>query len=90
MNQELQEVKLNSTDTSSAIQALGYDKETKDLYVRYKSSDVIYVYQDVDQQTFDELCAAKSRGSYLYHAIAHGGHKCIKYTPEVFGEIEEN
>jgi hypothetical protein len=53
---------------SSAIEAIGYDPEKRELHIQYAETG-LYVYYDVDQATFDGLCAAASKGSYLNRAI---------------------
>lgn len=53
---------------SSNIEAIGYDQAAQELHVRFLSGDT-YVYHGVPQETYDELMAAPSKGSYLNRVV---------------------
>lgn len=48
---------------SSNVEAVGYDDETNELHVRFKSG--LYIYEGVDRGTYDGLLAADSPGRYV-------------------------
>lgn len=60
--------------TSSNIDTVGYDNDTRQLQVTFKSGDT-YRYQDVPVSTFASLLTAKSRGSFFAKNVAK------KFTP---------
>lgn len=49
---------------SSNIAAVGYDPESKSVFVQFLAGTV-YVYKNVPKSEFDELLMASSLGSYL-------------------------
>jgi uncharacterized Fe-S cluster-containing MiaB family protein len=49
---------------SSMIQALGYDKDAETLMVIFNSGKT-YQYSEVPQETYEQLLAADSKGSYM-------------------------
>jgi hypothetical protein len=49
---------------SSMIQAFGYDKDAETLMVIFNSGKT-YQYSEVPQETYEELLAADSKGSYM-------------------------
>ena len=49
---------------SSNIKAIGYDKPTRALYVKFLN-DTNYVYANVDENIYNELMKAESHGKYL-------------------------
>lgn len=54
--------------SSSNIEAVGYDVESRELWVRFTSGDT-YVYSNVDEGTHQSLVSAPSIGSYLNRAV---------------------
>lgn len=50
--------------TSSQINAIGYDNETKTLFVEF-SSGKTYMYENVPIRIFNNLSIATSPGSYF-------------------------
>lgn len=56
---------------SSNLRSGLYDYGTLDLYIRFygEDADRIYVYRFVPSETWEELKAADSHGSYHYHNI---------------------
>ena len=50
---------------SSSVEAIGYDKNTQQLHVRFLKSGATYAYYDVDEWVFDEFRQAESRGRYF-------------------------
>jgi hypothetical protein len=57
---------------SSAIEAIGYDPDERELHVRFVDTG-LYVYFDVDRATFDRLCAAASTGAHFNQAVKARG-----------------
>ena len=53
---------------SSNIDSIGYDKTEELLYVRFKNGS-LYNYERVPEETFNELMAADSKGSFLARYI---------------------
>lgn len=53
---------------SSNIEAIGYDAEARELWVRFTSGST-YVYSDVPPATYDDIMRADSKGSYLNREI---------------------
>jgi KTSC domain len=49
---------------SSMISSAGYDPKTQTLEVEFNSGEV-YCYLDVEQEVFDGLLAADSKGRYM-------------------------
>ena len=61
---------------SSMIQAVGYDEGTETLLVIFNSGKT-YQYSEVPKETYAELLAADSKGSYMRSFIID----CYPYTP---------
>ncbi len=53
---------------SSNVDAVGYDAEAREIYVRFISGRT-YVYEGADERTFEELRVADSVGSYLNRVL---------------------
>lgn len=53
---------------SSAIDAVAYDDEHRELYVRYHGGGC-YTYADVPPDTWDALLAAESKGAFVNRTI---------------------
>ena len=53
---------------SSNVEAIGYDKETQQLHVRFLSG-ATYMYDKVPEEIYEGLMAAPSKGSYLNRVI---------------------
>ena len=53
---------------SSNVEAIGYDPDTRELYVQFIKSGN-YVYVDVEEWVFDEFLQAESKGQYLNQNI---------------------
>lgn len=53
---------------SSHINAVGYSKEDKELFVQFKTG-VIYKYLEVGEEVFNELLNAPSIGSFFHAYI---------------------
>ena len=53
---------------SSNIESIGYDSNSKILEIEFNNYS-IYRYYEVAEDVYDELMAAKSKGSYLYQKI---------------------
>lgn len=54
--------------SSSNVEAIGYDRDTRELWVRFLGGGT-YVYSGVDERTHQELVSAPSIGSYLNRVI---------------------
>jgi hypothetical protein len=63
----MQEPEMQAVDSSS-IEAVGYDSEDREIYVRFLDGRT-YAYSDTDKSTFEELLSADSVGSYFNHVI---------------------
>ncbi len=53
---------------SSNLYSVEYNKENKTLEVEFNKGGV-YQYSNVPESVFNQLMAAPSKGSYLYHNI---------------------
>lgn len=53
---------------SSNIEAIGYDAEGRELWVRFTSGGT-YVYSDVPPATYNDIMHADSKGSYLNREV---------------------
>ena len=53
---------------SSNLDAVGYNKQTETLYIRFKSKKV-YSYERVPEYTFTELVEAESVGKFFNQFI---------------------
>ena len=67
--------------TSTNIESIGYDPETKTLEVEFKKSGSVYRYDAVPEDVFEELKNAKSVGTYFGKAIK-GAYEFKKISPE--------
>jgi hypothetical protein len=54
---------------SSSIGAVGYDPDSRELAVQFKSSGRTYVYFDVEERRYRELLEADSIGGYFNREI---------------------
>jgi hypothetical protein len=54
--------------SSSNVAAVGYDADSRKLRVEFHNGST-YEYSDVSQETFDELVAADSVGSYFNREV---------------------
>jgi hypothetical protein len=50
---------------SSSIDAIGYDAQTQELYIRFLESGETYIYYDVDEWVYVELMQSDSKGAYV-------------------------
>lgn len=53
---------------SSNIEAIGYEPDCQELYVRFRNTGD-YVYYDVGEDVFNEFMQSNSKGSYLHNNI---------------------
>ena len=54
---------------SSNVDQIGYDKDISELHVKFKNSEIIYVYLDIPEYIFQGLLDAPSKGSYIHREI---------------------
>ena len=54
---------------SSAINYVGYDHESKTLYLEFHAGRRTYAYYDVEQSVYDELLKAPSIGAFVAKKI---------------------
>lgn len=54
---------------SSSIDSVGYDPDTRRLFVRFLESGNAYVYAEVPERVFNELLASNSKGRYFNDEI---------------------
>ena len=54
---------------STSVDAIGYDPDTRRLYIRFVGSRRAYVYYNVGQTVFDALIAADSKGRFVNREI---------------------
>lgn len=66
---QIGDVEMIQTPESSNIECFGYDELEKILYVKFKSGDTVYSYKNVSKKVFEDMKAAKSKGSFFYANI---------------------
>ena len=54
---------------STSIEAIGYERETRRLFVRFLESGNTYVYEDVASRVFEDFLRARSKGNYFNREI---------------------
>ena len=54
---------------SSSIEAIGYDRDSAELHVRFLKSGETYVYYNVDEVVYAELMQSDSKGLFLNRRI---------------------
>jgi hypothetical protein len=54
---------------STSIEAIGYDRQTQELYVRFRESGRTYAYWEVEENVFEEFLGAASKGNYFNREI---------------------
>ena len=60
--------KMHRVDSTS-IEAIGYDRRTGELYVRFLESGHTYVYREVEDGVFEKFLCASSKGNYFNREI---------------------
>lgn len=51
-------------ENSSMLYSCGYDSNTKELKVTFRNSRT-YIYEDVEQETYNDLVSSKSAGKHF-------------------------
>lgn len=64
---------------SSSIDIVGYDRESKTLYVEFHSSGDVYSYDGVEESTYNLLVSAPSVGKFYAHHIKEAGYSGAKH-----------
>lgn len=54
---------------STSVEAIGYDRRTRELYVRFLESGQTYVYRGVEDEVFEKFLRAGSKGNYFNREI---------------------
>ena len=54
---------------SSTISAIGYDHQTRTLFVRFRRTRETYAYHDVEQSVFKAFLSAQSKGQYFNDCV---------------------
>jgi len=54
---------------STSIEAIGYDRQTHELYVRFRETGRTYAYWDVEEDVFEGFLGAPSKGNYFNRQI---------------------
>jgi len=54
---------------STAIRKIGYDTQTRRMYIDFEDSDPVYTFCGVPEQIFREFVSARSVGQYYHHHI---------------------
>jgi len=68
------------------LQAIYYDRIKKLLWVRFSSSEQLYVYAGVEQDTVNEMLGSDSAGSYVARNVK-AKYPCYKLRYLVFEDI---
>lgn len=56
---------------SSNIEAIGYDGELRELHVRFKRSETVYIYDGVPEAVYLDLKQSESKGAFIRAHIAN-------------------
>ncbi len=72
---------------SSTIQARGYDKENKILYIQFNSG-TIYYYEDISEEEYKSLIEDQSIGSKLRRIVKDKLYKKLDATDEVYKRLK--
>ena len=75
----MQLTKVNSTQ----IAAIGYNQNTKELFIEYKNN-AVYKYINVPETVYNGILAAKSVGKYVSEYV-----KCAGYDYEKVESMED-
>ena len=59
---------------SSAISAIGYDVDSRQLGIKFNNNPITYTFYNVPFQIFNEFMAASSKGGY-YHRNIEGNYR---------------
>jgi hypothetical protein len=59
--------------TSSNLQSVGYDEESRILTIEFRNGSV-YEYEGVPPDVYSELMSAKSHGKYFHRQIRDAGY----------------
>lgn len=62
---------------SSQLSKIGYTETTKTLYVEF-TNGAVYSYDNVEEETFNELRDAPSVGSFFIRKIKNGSYNFTK------------
>jgi hypothetical protein len=54
---------------STSIKAIGYDRRSRELYVRFLESGHSYVYRGVEDDVLEGFLCADSKGNYFNREI---------------------
>lgn len=54
---------------SSNLKAIGYNPNTKELFVEMKNNNALYKYQDVSLETYQNFFESNSKGSFFAKEI---------------------
>jgi KTSC domain-containing protein len=65
---------------SSNIARLGYAPETEQLYVEFKQTGSVAIYDDVSESRFAELMAAESKGAFFTKHIRNNPDHPWRYA----------
>jgi hypothetical protein len=74
---EVPHVEMQPTPRSDCFSEVGYDSGTGTLYVVFRSSGAMYLYDEVPASVYRALCSADSMGGY-YNSKIKGQYDCTK------------
>jgi hypothetical protein len=60
------------TPQSESIEAIGYDRPLRDLWVTFAQSSETYIYYPVPETVWDALLAADSKGTFVNMVLKPG------------------
>lgn len=66
--------------SSAIVKAYGYDMATNTLSIRFPDG-AVYLYSNVPQDTYDEFCAAESKGK-AFASLIRGKFGHVPVLPE--------
>ena len=86
-------VDLRAEDTvdfdSDSVDVVGYDRQTKTLYVEFQSSCNVYSYVGVEESTYNMLVNADSVGTFVAKYIKDNGYGGEKYDENYYITLRE-
>lgn len=54
---------------SNTVEAIGYDAQSSELVIQFKSSPSPYIYQGVPEHVYEGLMASSTKGGFLHREV---------------------
>lgn len=56
---------------STNLESVSYDTDSNSLEIKFKKTGATYTYKNVNEQEYNELMQAKSKGKYFNRVLKH-------------------